>query len=81
MIEFCLLFFFVLPILILIWIGIKEYKRIAMESRVHYGFAEHVGDRKFGLSRSELNSITGEVFRADKTRKKMRELAERRRVY
>ena len=81
MIEFCLLLFFVLPILLLIGIGIKEYRRIEMERKVHYGFAEHVGDRKLGLSRSELNSITGEVFKADKTRKKMRELSERRRVY
>ena len=78
-IKLILIVFFVIPIFILIGIGVKEYGRMSAEEMPRHGFAPKVRDRKLGFSRCDLNMISSDLIRSDKTRKQMKELAAKRR--
>lgn len=66
---------FAVAILALICVGVKEYRRIEYEQKERRGLDPSGQDRKAGLSSAELNQISAEVFRADRTRRQMKQLA------
>ena len=70
---------FIISIVALISLGVKEYKRMATEDQERQGLDPELRDRNFGLSRAELERVSRQVFRSDRTRAQMKELATKKR--
>lgn len=66
---------FALAIFSLIWVGVKEYKRMVDEQQEREGLDPAGRDRRAGYSAFELAKINGQLIRSDRTRRYMKQLA------